>query len=475
MSEPTLFISHKHSGRDPRIAKVLASFCEERTNAAIKIHLSSNPAFEGPRFGKDLNAQLRRALWDTDVLILIYTASDQDWSYCMWECGVANDSQSPETKIIVFQCGSDCPAPFKDVLRVNVRSLEDIKAFTNQFLRDADFFPSRNEAIAPKLSDALVDSAASQLFENIRRELPEPADVEAQARPTWPYLRIELPKSEVNRMIQATEAERVAVSHQIVKEFGIIAETDSRAPSLFGLSGFTTRMKFDELLTIWQGKNPNADASWFDSCCEQIMMGAGLGFPVIRWTPIRDAGGDSDYTPVLSRIKPMPFSGTVQFDIYFYNLSDPRAVPVTAKMIALEDFFYKKLGQVDPQTLKLLDLEEEFATRKLNRMPILSSEGHPMYIVHRSMVAQFIVDQVKEPGGAANIPNLTLASLLANEEMKEMFQNTFVVVKRQATLAEAKSAMITRPGCGDVFVTANGNRNEPVQGWLTNVDIARNA
>jgi hypothetical protein len=59
--------------------------------------------------------------------------------------------------------------------------------------------------------------------------------------------------------------------------------------------------------------------------------------------------------------------------------------------------------------------------------------------------------------------------------MKSMFENTFVVVKRQATLAEAKSAMVARPGCSDVFVTAGGNLNESVQGWLTNVDIARSA
>ena len=66
-----------------------------------------------------------------------------------------------------------------------------------------------------------------------------------------------------------------------------------------------------------------------------------------------------------------------------------------------------------------------------------------------------------------------LADLLADQETKQMFENTFVVVKRQSSLAEAKSAMLTRPGCSDVFVTAGGGRNEPVQGWLTNVDIAR--
>jgi len=78
---PLLFVSHKHSDR--QIAEILARFIEERSAARIKVHLSSSPDFQGPRFGKPLNAQLREALWKTEVLILVYTSPDQDWSYCM--------------------------------------------------------------------------------------------------------------------------------------------------------------------------------------------------------------------------------------------------------------------------------------------------------------------------------------------------------------------------------------------------------
>ena len=72
---PSLFISHKHS--DARIADVLGTFIEAKSTGRVKVHLSSNPDFEGPRFGKGLNAQLRQALWNTDVLILLYTSADQ--------------------------------------------------------------------------------------------------------------------------------------------------------------------------------------------------------------------------------------------------------------------------------------------------------------------------------------------------------------------------------------------------------------
>jgi hypothetical protein len=90
-----------------------------------------------------------------EVLILIYTSSDEDWSYCMWECGVATHPQSPNTAIIVFQCGTDIPAPFHDVVRVNVRQYDDIKKFTDQFLRDPTYCPSLHGPIAPSTAHSV--------------------------------------------------------------------------------------------------------------------------------------------------------------------------------------------------------------------------------------------------------------------------------------------------------------------------------
>lgn len=152
--------------------------------------------------------------------------------------------------------------------------------------------------------------------------------------------------------------------------------------------------------------------------------GARRGFPVIRWTPLREAGGNADYTPVLSRIKSRPYLGTVQFDVYFYNLSDPRAIPVTSKMMPLSDLFYKQIGKIDPEALKLIDLVNELDQRERNRVPVLSAEGHPLYMVHRSMIDKFIVKTVMSKDGAARVPDLTLAELLGDAEMKSIFENT---------------------------------------------------
>lgn len=470
--KPQLFISHKHAPTDMAIARAIADFAEAKSGARVKVHLSSSREFEGPRYGKSLNAELRAALWKTDVLVLIYTSADQDWQFCMWECGVATDSQSPDTNIIVFQCGNDVPTPLQDLVRVNVRDRDAVKGFARQFLKQPGFFPSLDGALSPDLRDQLVEEAGDDLVAELEKVVP-PIDEGLVAEwAAWPYLRVELPKARVREVEQAPDPERAALTQQIVREHAVVADSDARAAQLFGQAGFLPQMKFELLLRIWQDRYPDADATWFDSCCEQIMTGAGRGFPVIRWTPLREVGGDREFTPVLSRVRRAPLGQSVYFDLYFYNLADPRAIPVTSKMIPVDKLFYKNLGQIDLATFTLRQLVGEMEARGLGRVPLFSAERHPMYIIHGSMIDKFIRRQMWE--AQAQPPReLTLADLLDDPELRRMFEETFVVVKKSATLAEARGAMAARPGCSDVFVTDGGTHNEPVIGWLTNVDMVR--
>jgi hypothetical protein len=471
--KPLIFISHKHTDKD--IATAIADVIKNRTLNGVRIYQSSNWKFDGPRFGPGLNNELRQALWNSDALILIYTSEDQNWQYCMYECGVATQPDSPDTRIVVFQCGRDVPTPFAADLRVDVHNPENIKRFTKQLLTSPTFFPRMGKALAPDADNEALEKTAEELFQKIGEQVADPSNWQTDEWPAWPFLRVELPKLAVEKLELASSADRVKVSRQIVEGHGVVVKSDARAAALFGLNGLQEKHKFGDLLRTWKDNFPRADATWFDSCCEQIMVGARREFPVIRWARLREVGSESEYTPVLSSVKRLPFgSKSTQFDIYFYNLSDPRAVPVESKMIPVSEFFYKSLGQIIPETLRLTDMVKELDQKRLNRIPLFNAENHPLYIVHRSMIDKFIVRRVMS-GGGGNPSDLTLADLLADEEMKKVFSNTFVVVKRQASLAEAKDAMVARPGCSDVFVTDEGGHDEPVVGWLTNVVITQSS
>ena len=55
--ERSLFISHKHV--DHKIANVLGDFAKGQSLNRVKVHLSSDPNYEGPKIGKNLNDQLK--------------------------------------------------------------------------------------------------------------------------------------------------------------------------------------------------------------------------------------------------------------------------------------------------------------------------------------------------------------------------------------------------------------------------------
>jgi hypothetical protein len=150
--EPSLFISHKHADR--KIADVILEFVYQRTNREVSVFQSSAADSETPEFGRVLSAELKEALWKTGVVILIYTTEDQDWQWCMWECGVATNPASPDTRIIVFQCSAQAPRVFQDSVRVNALEREDVLKFVKAFLTDSSFFPDMRRAIAPKLVPA---------------------------------------------------------------------------------------------------------------------------------------------------------------------------------------------------------------------------------------------------------------------------------------------------------------------------------
>ena len=116
--EPLVSVSHKHS--DWEIAETIARFVKKNSAGKVRVHLSSSPDFDGPRFGRPLNDELKHALAAAEAVILVFTNEAEDWSYCMWECGVAtNPNDERPTSVVVVQCSADEPKVFRDQLRVD--------------------------------------------------------------------------------------------------------------------------------------------------------------------------------------------------------------------------------------------------------------------------------------------------------------------------------------------------------------------
>src|SRR5437763_16815715 len=98
----------------------------------------------------------------------------------------------------------------------------------------------------------------------------------------------------------------------------------------------------------------------------------------------------------------------------------------------------------------LIALSEELKSQGKGRLPLLDENRRIKYIIHRASIDEFIVANL------ANAAILTMADLLNDAGMRSMFERTFAVVSRKATLDEARAAM--KGDIRDVFVTSTGSR-----------------
>jgi hypothetical protein len=150
-----------------------------------------------------------------------------------------------------------------------------------------------------------------------------------------------------------------------------------------------------------------------------------------------------------------------------------KSVLAKDKMIPRSQMLFKSLPT---DKLKLGEMLSELEqAKKGNRIPVLGNKGEPMYIVHRSIIDNFLSSLALGGKTAAEIRTLTLQDLLdQNEKMKAMAQS-FGVIGQDATLADAMDIMGKIHDCQDVFVTRTGAKDEPVLGWITNVIVQDNA
>ena len=313
-SRPLLFISHRHADR--AIADVLRKFVTDRSGGRIAVFQSSSAEAENPRVGRELHTELKQHLWMAGVVILVFTSPEEDWSYCMWECGVATHPASPETKIIVLQCGPQPPSVYSDAVRVNALDSSSVQKLANEFLTSSDFFPDHGEAVAPGFSvnGDEVQQAAKGLFEALKEVVPSDAD-EGDDWATVPYMRLQLTFAEVDAVRQLRPDEGAAA----VLEQARVDHIDAEAKRLFGVGRVEPFAPFRNLVDAWQQGRPQAPTGWIDELAEQIRVGSHWRLPRFRWQLLNsvDEADHAKYSPVVSRVRSVPRQRCHQFDVYF--------------------------------------------------------------------------------------------------------------------------------------------------------------
>lgn len=157
-----------------------------------------------------------------------------------------------------------------------------------------------------------------------------------------------------------------------------------------------------------------------------------------------------------------------------------KLVPTKDKMIPKEKMFYKKNSD-DTKLLLGKMLSDLDKTQKGNRIPVLNDNDHPRYVIHRSIIDNFIAKKaVEESGKATDVK--TLSGTIKNQTLSDLVEKnpnlkySAGVIREESTLADVKKLMdALGKNCQDIFVTKTGSYNEPVVGWVTNIIIDENS
>ncbi|MBA3288778.1 MAG: TIR domain-containing protein [Acidimicrobiia bacterium] len=468
MTMPTVFISHRHADKD--IAQTVAEFIDRHSGGRAKVFCSSSKDFEGVVAGQTIEGTLKQALAASDLVLLIFTVATEDWSYCMYECGLATDpTDQKETRVVVLQCGAIPPKPYVDHLSVELHDLESITRFVRTFLTGTEYFPKRGEPLTGfQAQGPQVTEFAAELHQNLAANLARLDVEEAKERPASTYLCIELDRDALDEL-QSEQGQSDEDAVRIVRDRARVVGK-SYAHALFGFL-FDATTTLGRVVDEWTADHPGAGSpalpAWFGSLVKQVRaVAAGKIQEKVDWAPYRAEPGEA-IIPFVAGSRTVPSTGGLQLHVYFMPMS-PRPVPVVERMIPLDVMFHRNLAETPGDTIKLLDLRAEMEANARSRVPMLGEEGRARFIVHRSMIDAFLVRSLATANSEAmtTARDLTVHDLLVDPTNETV--RTFAVVDPSADMDQALAVMRDVPGCQDVFVTTDGTEQSAVVGWLTN-------
>jgi hypothetical protein len=114
----------------------------------------------------------------------------------------------------------------------------------------------------------------------------------------------------------------------------------------------------------------------------------------------------------------------------------------------------------------LLENEKYLKSNRVNRLPVINQDGEIVYIIHQSMITDFLASQ------SAQADILTVADLLKNDTNN--VASRFATAAIEDNLSTVKSLLDKDSSCKDVFITIDGSRKTPAVGWITNVRLEEN-
>jgi hypothetical protein len=143
--------------------------------------------------------------------------------------------------------------------------------------------------------------------------------------------------------------------------------------------------------------------------------------------------------------------------------------PIMQVVRPIADMTYEQLGgNRTPATVTLAELRGKI-TDVITRMPVLTADLKPLYMIHASQIDKYLSDP-QHPD------TRTLEQFIDDEAQAGMFydaQRGFALLAETASVADAKQSLEAVATVQDAFVTAKGTADEPLLGWVSNTRLSR--
>ncbi len=315
----SVFISHRHKDKD--IANVFREAIEDWSNCQVKVFQSSH-AESALSIGDDLDDSIKRAVADSNVVLLIYTAADADWAWCMYECGLAQDPDSMDTRIVVFHTSEELPGPLQNLITVPM-SEESVKTLTDDFHRDVGFFPKLQHAFAPDLDDDQIEQRSMELYKNLRKAIPTTKAKEWQR---YDHMTLALSLEDVKQVEQIDEEadykKSLKCAKQLINQNCVVKEFFGEPQAHFNFEEITENLKFSTLVERWRKESEYANLSWDEELYEEMaraMLNRKEGAVSVPFNSV-EPDSKTWLLPVVVRTRVVPEEKIMKFDILFCTI-----------------------------------------------------------------------------------------------------------------------------------------------------------
>jgi hypothetical protein len=224
-------------------------------------------------------------------MFVLYTDAEQDWEWVMFEVGMGLDPSTPETRVVLIQCGPEAPHVLRDRTKVDVRESGSCIRFAKELLTTAFFHGY------PPFADfdsSFIERIAGQLQSDLEPTLPK--DV---SNATWS------PHPKVRIRVEHRDGETIDVAF-VRTRARVVSDPDNRVANEI----FDVQSIIEQTLGDLADRNA-AVASLIDTILGAIAHQLSASAKAVTIQGKRDT-----YLTVLTEIRKRPFQRATIFDLH---------------------------------------------------------------------------------------------------------------------------------------------------------------